>query len=82
LAFSNKSFIEIASPKTFLHYTKRKEGFVGGIPLTSEFSYLKTPSQDTLLPNVYQIGDTSFPGQSVVNCTIGALEAVRKVLAS
>ncbi|MEZ4815394.1 MAG: FAD-dependent oxidoreductase [Bdellovibrionota bacterium] len=75
-------FSEIASPKTFLAYTHRIEGFVGGIPLTREFSFLNSPTQATLLPNVLQIGDTAFPGQSVVNCTVGALEAVRKVLRS
>lgn len=75
-------FSEIGSPQTFHAYTQRREGFVGGIPLSREFSLLKSPTQDTLLPNVYQIGDTSFPGQSVVNCAVGALEGVRKVIAS
>jgi len=72
-------FSEIGTPKTFLAYTLRKEGFVGGIPLTRDFSFLKSPSQLTRFPNVYQIGDTAFPGQSVVNCAVGALEAVRKI---
>ncbi len=76
------AFIEVASPKTFLHYTQRKEGFVGGIPLRREFSFFNAPSQETRLTNVYQIGDTAFPGQSIVNCMIGAAEASRKILTS
>lgn len=76
---SSPLFVELGSPKTFEAYTQRKEGFVGGIPLTSDYSFFKSPSQSTLLSNVFQIGDTAFPGQSIANTCIGALIATQKL---
>lgn len=71
-------YSDLGTPKSFLHYTQRES--VGGIPLSKNFSFLKSPTQRTQYPFVYQLGDTAFPGQSIVNTSIGAIEAVRKLL--
>jgi phytoene dehydrogenase-like protein len=72
-------FEDYGSPKTFARYTRREKGFVGGFPLSHDFSLLKAPSVRSNLFGLLQIGDTSFPGQSVYSCMIGALTAVEKI---
>jgi len=72
-------FKEYGTPKTFERYTKRKEGFVGGLPLNYDNTFFNSPSIRTKIPNLYQIGDTSFPGQSVFGCAVGALLCLEKI---
>lgn len=69
-------FKEFATPETFEHYTSRIEGNVGGIPLSQSYTWWNAPSFRTPYPTLYQIGDTSFPGQSIYACSIGALSAI------
>jgi len=71
--------IEIGTPKTFEHYTGRREGNVGGLPMTRSNTLLHAPSQRTFIPALYQIGDTSFPGQSVYACALGAISCIEKI---
>jgi phytoene dehydrogenase-like protein len=71
--------IEIGTPRTFEHYTGRLEGNVGGLPMSQSNTLQSPPSQRTLIPGLYQIGDTSFPGQSVYACALGALSCVEKL---
>ncbi len=71
---------EFATPKTFQRYTRRREGTVGGLPMTYANTFFRSPSQRTGLRNFWQIGDTSFPGQSVYGTAIGAAACVEKIL--
>ena len=71
--------VEFGTPKSFERYTHRKDGHVGGLPMTRENTLLSPRSQRTRLAGLYQIGDTSFPGQSVYACALGALTAVEKI---
>ncbi len=73
-------FKEFGTPRSFLRYTRRTEGAVGGVPLTKNYTLQNSLSQRTHLSNVYQIGDTSFPGQSIYSCAIGACAVVEKIL--
>ncbi len=70
---------EFGTPRTFQRYTSRLEGNVGGLPMNRNNTLLSPPAQRTRLAGLYQIGDTSFPGQSVYACTLGAILAVEKL---
>ena len=73
-------FQEFGTPRSFLRYTRRIEGSVGGVPLSRDYTLQHSLSQRTHLKNVYQIGDTSFPGQSIYGCAVGSCAAVEKIL--
>ena len=75
-------FSEGGTPKSFVTYTRRDLGSVGGVPLTMGHSLFQSFGQRTDLQNVYQIGDTSFPGQSVYACAVGACAVVEKIFGS
>ncbi len=70
---------EFGTPRSFERYTSRLKGHVGGLPMTPENTLLSPPSNRTRLRGLYQIGDTSFPGQSIFAGTIGALSAVERL---
>jgi phytoene dehydrogenase-like protein len=76
----NILFEDYGSPKTFVRYTRRQEGTVGGIPLTQAHTLFRSLPQRSSWPSVFQIGDTSFPGQSVYACAIGACAVSEKIL--
>ncbi len=66
-------FLSSSSPKTFIRFTQRPQGMVGGLPLL----YGQGP-WDFLLPEisegrVFRVGDTVFPGQGWVGVVAGAL---------
>jgi len=69
---------EYASPKTFLRYTRRSLGSVGGYPLNYKNSFFQSPSQRYSIKNLFQIGDTAFPGQSIYSAAVGSIAAVEK----
>jgi phytoene dehydrogenase-like protein len=73
------AYHEFGTPLSFERYTHRLEGHVGGIPMTQEHTLIAPAHQRTFIKGLYQIGDTSFPGQSVYACTIGALSCVDKI---
>lgn len=70
---------EIGTPRSFEHYTGRLAGNVGGLPMNASNTLFHPPSQRTFVPGLYQIGDTSFPGQSVYACALGALSCLEKI---
>lgn len=60
------------SPGTFVRYTKRYSGLVGGIPHSLkrnpiDFIFARSPYK-----NFYMIGDTQFPGQGIAAVILGA----------
>ena len=66
-----------ATPVTFHRFTQRATGYVGGFPQTSLFQAL---GPGTGLPNLYLVGDSTFPGQSTAAVTLGAERLVRRLL--
>jgi phytoene dehydrogenase-like protein len=75
--------VESATPRTFERYTARKEGQVGGFRLTlANFMFFAMPSclvhpinkQTKLL----LMGDTVFPGQGVVACSVSGIIAFER----
>ncbi len=70
---SKKKFILSGSPKTFEFYTKRKNGFVGGIPSSIDNNFFKQVPSKTPIENFYLVGDTVFPGQGAPAVILGAM---------
>ncbi len=64
------------TPKTFIKYTKRSFGLVGGIPHSlnrnpMELIFAKSPYK-----NFYMLGDTQFPGQGIAAVVMGSMNLV------
>ncbi|PZA08745.1 MULTISPECIES: NAD(P)/FAD-dependent oxidoreductase [unclassified Meiothermus] len=65
------------SPRTYARYTSRQEGWVGGYP---QVHPLRTPSPRTPLANLWRVGETVFPGQSVPAVAMGGVRVAGLVL--
>lgn len=59
-----------ASPASFERFTRRPAGMVGGFAQTSLWS-ARGPA--TGVKNLWQVGDSIFPGQSTAGVTLGAM---------
>ena len=71
--------VETGTPLTFLHYTGRPRGLVGGVPQTSAFANLRAVSHVSGIAGLALCGDTTFPGQSTVGATLSGIAAARAV---
>ncbi|MCS7058658.1 MAG: NAD(P)/FAD-dependent oxidoreductase [Meiothermus sp.] len=71
-------FILGATPHTFEFYTGRQDGWVGGYP---QVHPLRTLSPRTPYPNLWRVGETIFPGQSVPAVAMGGERVAALVLA-
>jgi C-3',4' desaturase CrtD len=65
--------IETATPRTFYETTRRKLGMVGGLPQTLDASGAQAFTHRTPFPNLYMVGDTTFPGNGLAAVTQSAL---------
>ena len=65
--------IDTATPRTFYDLTRRKLGMVGGISQSLDVFGLNSISHLTSLPNVFMVGDTTFPGTGLAAVTLSAL---------
>ncbi len=74
--------VEAGTPQTWIHYTGRHNGFVGGIPHTVRQNMLALPRNQTPFKGLYQIGDSAFPGQGTPAVMMGAWNTAERVLAS
>jgi phytoene dehydrogenase-like protein len=63
------------TPHTWITYTHRHRGYVGGVPHTIRQPLLTMPPQRTPFRGFYHLGDTSFPGQGVPAIMYGAQQA-------
>ena len=64
------------TPVTFQRFTHRYLGWVGGFPQTDLFQTLAP----RLLPGVWMVGDSIFPGQSTAAVALGGLRVAQDVL--
>jgi phytoene dehydrogenase-like protein len=64
------------TPVAFQRFTRRYRGWVGGFPQTS----LWRNWDPQLAPNLWMVGDSIFPGQSVPAVSLGGLRVARAVL--
>lgn len=60
------------TPKTFIKYTHRDSGLVGGIPHSLRRNPLDFLVAKSPLANFYMLGDTQFPGQGIAAVILGA----------
>ena len=66
------------TPDTFVRFTRRIGGWVGGFPQTSLFRSFAP----RLAPAIWLAGDSIFPGQSVAATALGGLRVAHAVLRS
>lgn len=64
------------TPVTFQRFTRRQSGWVGGFAQTNLF----VGWRPRLLPNLWMVGDSIFPGQSTAAVALGGLRVARAVL--
>ncbi|HEX8772236.1 MAG TPA: NAD(P)/FAD-dependent oxidoreductase [Pyrinomonadaceae bacterium] len=65
--------IETATPRTFYETTRRKLGMVGGVGQSLDAFGMNSLSHRTPLPNLFMVGDTTFPGQGIAAVTQSGL---------
>ncbi len=73
--------VEAATPRTFLHYTDRWEGIVGGVGMRvntfGPFGFAnRTPWQ-----GLWLVGDSTHPGEGTAGVSYSAWTTVRQILA-
>jgi phytoene dehydrogenase-like protein len=73
---SNPSFSMTGTPVTFTRFTRRKDGWVGGFPQTNLFRTMAPK----LAPNLWMVGDSIFPGQSIAAVTLGGMRVADNIL--
>ena len=64
------------SPKSFIKYTKRYHGLVGGIPHSTLRNPLNYVIARSPYKNFYMLGDTQLPGQGIAAVVMGAMNLV------
>jgi len=64
------------TPVTFQRFTRRSKGWVGGFPQTN----LLRCWAPRLGPNLWLVGDSIFPGQSIAAVALGGLRVAQQVL--
>jgi C-3',4' desaturase CrtD len=64
------------SPVTFRRFTRREWGWVGGFPQT----HLFRAWAPRLLPGLWLVGDSIFPGQSTASVAMGGMRVAQAVL--
>lgn len=68
-----RKYVLSGSPKTFEFYTKRKNGYVGGMPTTIKRNFFRQIPSKTPIEDFYLVGDTVFPGQGAPAVLLGAM---------
>lgn len=71
--------IETATPRSFYDYTRRRLGMVGGLGQSLDVFGMNSFTHRTMIPNLYMVGDTVFPGQGVAAVTQSALIAADEI---
>ena len=77
--FENVTFAMTASPRTFERFTGRAGGAVGGIPRRAGLGHYVSAWPRAVVPGVYLVGDSVFPGQSTLATAIGGTRVAEVV---
>ena len=64
------------TPKSFVKYTNRYNGLVGGIPHSLKRNPLDFLIAKSPIENFYMLGDTQFPGQGIAAVVLGSQNLV------
>ena len=62
-----------ASPRTWERFTRRAYGCVGGIPRRAGLHNYQNFLPSPVLPGLWTVGDSGFPGQSTLGVALGGL---------
>ncbi len=65
--------IDTATPRTLYENTRRKLGMAGGVGQSLDVFGPKSFSHRTIFPNLFMVGDSTFPGQGIAAVTHAAL---------
>lgn len=76
---SEPLFAETASPRTFERFTGRPEGLVGGVPRRAGLSHYRDLGPFEVVPGMYLVGDSVFPGQSTYATAVGGARVAERV---
>jgi len=71
--------IETMTPRDYYENTRRKLGMVGGINQSVDVSGTHAFTHRTMLPNLFMVGDTVFPGQGVAAVTHSGLIVANEI---
>ncbi len=71
--------IMTGSPSTFIRYTNRHKGLVGGIPHSLKRNPINYLISSAPLKDFYLLGDTQFPGQGIAAVVLGAQNLVKRL---
>jgi C-3',4' desaturase CrtD len=71
--------IETSTPRTFYEQTRRKLGMVGGVGQSGATFGPNSLSHRTALPNLFTVGDTTFPGAGVAAVSQSALIVANEI---
>ncbi|MEC8382484.1 MAG: NAD(P)/FAD-dependent oxidoreductase [Myxococcota bacterium] len=69
-----------ASPRTFERFTRRTHGYVGGTPRNFGWHNYQGIFPKPILPNLWMVGDSVFPGQSTLATAVGGCRTANAVL--
>lgn len=69
--------VSSGTPHTWVHYTQRMHGYVGGIPHDIRRPMLLLPPNVTPFEGLYMVGDNAFPGQGTPAVMLGAMNIAR-----
>jgi len=72
--------IETATPWTCYHSTRRKLGMIGGVGQTLATFGPNSIGSATSLPNLFMVGDTTFPGAGLAAVSYAALGLANRLL--
>jgi phytoene dehydrogenase-like protein len=73
---------KFGTPKTYLKFTRRDRGAVGGIKQNLWNTNFFALPQDIGIPNFFLVGDSTWPGLGTVACIAGSRIAAEAVLES
>ena len=68
-----------ASPRTFQRFVGRAGGLVGGVPRRTGFGNYAVLGPTTFLPNAWLVGDSVFPGQSILATAVGGRKTAEAI---
>lgn len=68
------------TPRTWITYTQRHGGYVGGIPHDIRRPMLLLPPNQTPFAGLYMVGDSVFPGQGTPAVMLGAWNTIERIV--
>lgn len=71
--------VGFGDPSTFVKFTGRSQGSVGGLPHSMARNIFTYPKSQAAGYGIYQLGDTTFPGQGIVGVFQGALNLCERL---